>query len=132
MKCFRSSRGSQISWTLTRQPISAEDVKHGLNDQSILLQTSGLPESGHKSLEIPRHHRSFGSNVTFENRRSGMKRVGTALTELSTQHSTGEGGGTEDTETENADVSLNFASRSSLRESALNCNICLCYTQDEF
>lgn len=54
-------------------------------------------------MDLPRHHRSFGSNVTFENKRSTMKRVGTALTELS-GHSAGDGAATEDGDTEAADV----------------------------
>ena len=67
------------------------------------MQASGASEAG-KSQDLARHHRSFGSNVTFGDRRSTMRRVGTATTELSGQHSTGEGGSAEDGETEAADV----------------------------
>ena len=52
------------------------------------------------------HHRPvMGSAVTFGERRSTIRRVGTATTELSTQQS-GEGGGTEDGEEEPVQVAV--------------------------
>lgn len=56
-----------------------------------------------KSFQVPKH-RSMASTVTFENRRTGMRRAGTSATELSGLHSAGEGGGTEDGETEAIEV----------------------------
>ena len=57
------------------------------------------------------HHRlNIGSSVTFGDRRSTIRRVGTATTELSTQQS-GEGAGTEDGEEEPAQVAVSMLSQ---------------------
>ena len=57
-----------------------------------------------KSMDPHAHHRAMGSNVVFSDRRSTMRRIATATTELSTQQSGEAGGTTEDGEEDAAEV----------------------------
>ena len=60
---------------------------------------------GMEGVALSHHRPNIGSSVTFGDRRSTIRRIGTATTELSTQQS-GEGAGTEDGEEEPAQVAV--------------------------